>query len=197
DAYLNRGDYFEGEKDDDSALKDYVVGMETSARFFAVEQGVEAGTIDERRGWSDDPFLQNESFFIKDVDPRSRFLVRMALVGASKGDYAASAALLKKALDYFEAIDYFPNDIILQSYLLMGFLRQASGDQQGAEIYYRKAWEIYPPYTTVFKNKAYSYIAIGRPGEAVGMLRGLKVNAMGVHSFMGRGDDIEVVRSAE
>ncbi|MDD2866656.1 MAG: hypothetical protein PHO59_04965 [Candidatus Omnitrophica bacterium] len=197
DAYLNRGDYFEGEKDDDSALKDYVVGMETSARFFAVEQGVEAGTIDERRGWSDDPFLQNESFFIKDVDPRSRFLVRMALVGASKGDYAASAALLKKALDYFEAIDYFPNDIILQSYLLMGFLRQASGDQQGAEIYYRKAWEIYPPYTTVFKNKAYSYIAIGRPGEAVGILRGLKVNAMGVHSFMGRGDDIEVVRSAE
>jgi hypothetical protein len=53
-----------------------------------------------------------------------------------------------------------------------------------AEVYYRRAWEIYPPYATVFKNKAYAYIAIGRPDEAVALLRGLKVNAMGIHSFI-------------
>jgi hypothetical protein len=190
DAYLNRGDYLEGLKDDDGALRDYAAGMALASRFFAVEQGVEAGAADERRGWSDDPFLQNESFFIKDVDPRSRFLVRMALARALKGDYAASAALLKNALDYFEAVGYFPGDVSLQSYLLMGFLRQAAGDREEAELYYRKAWEIYPPYATVFKNKAYSYIVIGRPKEAVEMLRGLKVNTMGIHSFAGGGDDV-------
>jgi len=190
DAYLNRGDYLEELRDDDGALRDYAAGMAMASRFFAVEQGVEAGAVDERRGWSGDPFLQNESFFIKDADPRSRFLVRMALARALKGDYAASAALLKNALDYFEAVGYFPGDVSLQSYLLMGFLRQAAGDREGAELYYRKAWEIYPPYATVFKNKAYSYIVIGRPKEAVEMLRGLKVNTMGIHSFAGRGDDI-------
>jgi tetratricopeptide (TPR) repeat protein len=184
DAYLNRGDYFEEQKDDDRALKDYGAGMEIATRFFEVDQGVESGAIDEQRGWSDDPFLQNESFFIKDVDPRSRFLVKMALAYASKGEYAASAVRLKKAMDYFEAVGYFPSDISLQGYLLMGFLKQMSGDLGEAEAYYRRAWEIYPPYATVFKNKAYAYITIGRPGEAVALLRGLKVNAMGIHSFM-------------
>jgi hypothetical protein len=31
---------------------------------------------------------------------------------------------------------------------------------------------------------------IGRPKEAVEMLRGLKVNTMGIHSFAGGGDDV-------
>jgi len=187
DGYLNRGDYFVERKDEDKALEDYAAGLAMTGRFFAAEEAAEA----ERQGWSDDPFLQNESFFIKDVDPRSRFLVRMALARAFKGDDAASAGLLKKALDYFDGIGYFPNDISLKSYLLMGFLKQAAGDRQGAEIYYRKAWEIYPPYATVFKNRAYFYIAIGRPGEAVEMLRGLQVNTMGVIPFTVCGDGFD------